>query len=88
MRKHKSSTVVQLNLLLKKANELRDARIDAAIVEWTEIVNNPDEVDFNDLDRRLSEARQGGFPPEPRWRREVQHERRSLAPDAKGNFTW
>jgi hypothetical protein len=75
MRKHKSPATSHLELVRKKANQLRDARIDAAIVEYAEILMDWEHVDFNDIDTRISEAKAGGFPPVPRWREEIRKQR-------------
>ena len=63
-----------------------DARIDAATVEYAEILLNIDNVNFNDIDQRISEAKRDGFPPEPRWRQDAKTV--NDIPEAKGNFRW
>ena len=85
-RKHRTSTTNLLSLVTKRANELRDARIDAAIVEYTEILMNWESVDFRDLEARISDAKQGGFPPEPRWHANMKTVEN--VPEAKGDFKW
>lgn len=86
MRKHRSSTTAHYDLVYKKLRELMDARIDAATVEYAELLMTIDDVDFADIERRISEARQGGFPPQPKWRSDMKTV--SEVPAAKGNFTW
>ena len=69
MRKYHSSTTNHYQMVWRKLDELRLARIDAAVVEYTELFIDIDNVDFNDIDRRIAEAKQGGFPPLPQWRK-------------------
>lgn len=80
-------------MVWRKLNELRLARIEAAVVEYAELGTNLDNVDFNDIDRRISEAKQGGFPPLPQWRKTHSTDWKSKptvedVPEAKGSFTW
>ncbi len=88
MRKHRSATTSHYATVWKKLDELRLARIDAAVVEYTELLMNIDDVDFNDIDRRIAEAKQGGFPPLPKWRSKGDAKTVEDVPEAKGNFTW
>lgn len=86
MRKFHSSTTNHYQMVWRKLNQLRDARIDAAVVEYTELITDIDNIDFNDLDRRIAEAKAGGFPPEPKWRKNYRTV--EDVPEAKGKFTW
>lgn len=93
MRKHRSPTTTRVQIISDLANKIRDARIDAMVVEYTEILTDIDGVDINELKARLAQALQGGFPPEPKWRKRVREERIQKktvadAPEAKGSFTW
>ena len=86
MRKHTSSTTSHYKLAQKRIRELMDARIDAATVEYTELLVNIDSVEFADIERRISEARQGGFPPPPKWRTDAKTV--VDVEEARGSFTW
>ena len=78
--------VVHYALVFQKLRHLLDARIDAAHVEYTELMRELDDVDFNDIDSRISAAKSGGFPPEPKWKSDSKTVEQ--VPEAKGNFTW
>lgn len=75
MRKHQTSTTTHYELARKKARELNDARIEAATCEYAELLFDIDNFDFNDVDRRIAEAKQGGLPPRPKWQEKLRLER-------------
>lgn len=88
-----ASKAMLYRLYWKKLDELHDLRSEAASTEYTELGMRIADLDFNELDRRLAEARLGKFPPEAYWRRDVRERRVesttvSDVPEAKGNFTW
>lgn len=82
MRKYRSPTTALIGLVEKKAQQLLDARIEAAVVEYAEICMNP--VDFRDIEARIADAKKGGFPPPPRWRQDAVTV--EAVPEAQGNF--
>lgn len=73
-----------------------DARIDAATVEYTEILMNIENIDFREIEKRIADAKRGGFPPTPKWREGYRNPPEDLSmkstvadvPEARGNFTW
>ncbi len=75
MRKHHSATTTHYGTAWKKLDELRLARIDAAVVEYTEFLMDLDNIDFNEIDRRIADAKRGGFPPVPKWQEKLREER-------------
>lgn len=80
MRKHHSSTTQHYERARKLADELRLARIDAAVVEYAELLMDIDNFDFADAERRLREAKMcSGFPPTPKWILKLREERKQRA---------
>lgn len=75
MRKHHSSTTTHYDIARRKARELKEARIEAAVCEYAEILMDIDNFDFNEVDERIASARQGGLPPRPKWQERVRKER-------------
>lgn len=75
MRKHRSVVVDKLALVTELANQLRNARIDAAVVEYAEILMDPETVDPDEIRKRISQAKRSGFPPQPKWQQKLREGR-------------
>jgi hypothetical protein len=75
VRKHNSGTTTHYAEAWRKLDQLRLARIDAAVVEYAELGMDLDNIDFNDIDRRIADAKRGGFPPIPKWQEKLREER-------------